>query len=153
MALATDPATTAPPVAGSASKPAWRASWAPVACGCGLAVAAAYVVVDDPHDGTLLACPVHTMTGLWCPGCGMTRATHHLLRGDVGRALGYNLFAPLILALIAGSWWSWLRARRGRRAVFDTDDRRVTWSLLALGALFIAFGVVRNLPGFDALAP
>jgi hypothetical protein len=118
-----------------------------------LVAAAAYVVADDPATGSLLACPFHATTGLWCPGCGMTRATHHLLRGDVGRALGYNLFAPLMLLLIATAWWSWLRTARGHRSLFDADDRRLVGGLLVLAATFIAFGVARNLPGLDALAP
>ena len=43
-----------------------------------------YVGLNDPSDGgAFIPCPFHAATGLWCPGCGMTRAVHHLVTGDV----------------------------------------------------------------------
>ncbi|MEA2162834.1 MAG: hypothetical protein QOK37_961 [Thermoanaerobaculia bacterium] len=35
-------------------------------------------------------CVFHQLTGLQCPGCGTTRALHHLLHGDVAGAFHYN---------------------------------------------------------------
>ena len=29
----------------------------------------------DPAEGGYPACPLYTLTGYWCPGCGLTRAT------------------------------------------------------------------------------
>lgn len=115
-------------------------------------VTAAYVVVDDPGDGDggLTACPYRAATGLWCPGCGLTRATHHLARGNVVQALSLNLFAPLFLAALVAAWWAWFRlaadrgvpawVRRLRPAVY-----------VSLGVGILAFTVVRNLPGLAAL--
>ena len=55
--------------------------------------------------------PVPAATGLWCPGCGLTHATHFLLRGDLTTALRYNLFVvPILLAIVAG-WAAWTLAR------------------------------------------
>jgi hypothetical protein len=56
----------------------------------------------DPDAGGLILCPYRALTGLACPGCGMTRATHFLLRGDLASAWAYNpllfLAVPLVLA-------------------------------------------------------
>ena len=84
----------------------------PVLCGCALAGAAAYLAAVDPSaPGTHLpTCPLYELTGLWCPGCGLTRATHAVLRGHLGAAFGYNLFFPLFLGAIIVGWLAWMRA-------------------------------------------
>ena len=38
------------------------------------------------------ACVFHQLTGLYCPGCGMTRALHALVHFDFLRALRMNAF-------------------------------------------------------------
>ncbi len=47
-------------------------------------------------------CLLRIMTGLPCPGCGMTRAWVHLAHGDVLTAFEYNVFGPLGMAAAAG---------------------------------------------------
>ena len=42
-------------------------------------------------------CLFHDLTGLQCPGCGTTRALHHLLHGDVAGA--FRLNAMLFVAV------------------------------------------------------
>lgn len=123
---------------------------APIAAGCCAAAAAAYVVIDDPSDGgAFLPCPFRAITGLWCPGCGLTRATHHLLRGDVVQALHYNLFVVGILAALGAVWVTWLLGAAGRPTGWA---RRVSTRLqVAAGVTMLAFAVVRNLPGVDGL--
>jgi hypothetical protein len=43
----------------------------------------------------------------------MTRATHHLLHGDVIGALHFNLLLPLALAMIVLGWVSWVTSAAG----------------------------------------
>ena len=43
-----------------------------------------------------IGCPTRYLTGICCPGCGMTRATIHLLQGDVKTAVYYH---PLVFTL------------------------------------------------------
>lgn len=126
----------------------------PVACGCLLVGAAAYVAAIDPDaTGTHLpACPLYAMTGLWCPGCGLTRATHALLRGHIGAAFGYNLFFPLILGSIVLGWLAWLRVEFGRAPIRWLTRLRPSTGL-AIFAAFLTFGVLRNVASLHALAP
>lgn len=42
-------------------------------------------------------CPLLHLTGVPCPGCGLTRATNLLLRGQVNEALRFHAFAPVVL--------------------------------------------------------
>ena len=116
---------------------------APIACGCCLAAGAAYVVADDPSDGgAFLPCPFRTLTGWWCPGCGLTRATHHLFRGDVVQALRYNLFVVVVLAALAATWLAWTLHRAGRSV--GRVVRVPVWAQATAVGVLLAFAVVRN---------
>jgi hypothetical protein len=42
-------------------------------------------------------CPILAVTGMPCPGCGLTRATMQLLHGDIVPALRTHVFAPVFL--------------------------------------------------------
>jgi hypothetical protein len=123
---------------------------APIACGCCLLAGAAYVAADDPSDGgAFLPCPFRTLTGWWCPGCGMTRATHHLLRGNVTQALQYNLFVVAILLGLTATWLVWLLHRAGRS--INVTRWAPVWAQVLAGTALVTFAVVRNLPGVGGL--
>lgn len=126
----------------------------PVACGCALAGAAVYIGLHDPAGGSsyLPACPLHELTGLWCPGCGLTRATNALLRGHVGAAFGYNVLFPFFLGAIVLGWVAWTRSALGRAPVRWLTHLSPWSGGLAFGVLAL-FGVLRNLSAFSALAP
>jgi hypothetical protein len=129
---------------------------APVVGGCAAAAAATVLAISDPSapGSRFPACQFRAATGLWCPGCGLTRGTHSLLNGDLAVALGHNIFTPLALAAAAVGWWSWTR-----RAWVGEWLRLPSWAGARTGwmmlAAAIAYGVARNVPvaPFDALAP
>ena len=129
---------------------------APIACGGLLAAGAALVAFNDPSapGSRFPACTFHAATGLWCPGCGLTRGFHQLLTGHPLAALGENMFVPLALVAIVGAWWSWLRTSYGRPPlVLPRWAPRLI--AVALPAALVAYGVLRNIPRepFTALAP
>jgi Protein of unknown function (DUF2752) len=63
-------------------------------------------------------CPMATVLGIPCPGCGLTRATLALLHGDVRGALALHplvfVLAPLFAAAIASAAFSYVRGRSSR---------------------------------------
>lgn len=67
-------------------------SWPLVAVGVGCAVAAVW----HPGPGGAVICPLRATTGIWCPGCGMTRAALALGRFDAGAAWRFH---PWVWAL------------------------------------------------------
>ncbi len=72
--------------------------WAPTAIGVG-----AVVFFFDPRThGFYPVCLFHALTGLNCPGCGMTRALYALLHGNLRLALKDNALFVVTLAVLAG---------------------------------------------------
>ena len=141
---------TATVTSGLKTGPMTTALAAPIACGCCLAAGTAYIALNNPSDvGLFLPCPFRALTGWWCPGCGLTRATHYLFRGDIGQALRYNLFVVVILLALAATWAAWTLHAAGRSV------RRLTtipvWAQVGAGATLLTFAVVRNLPGVAGL--
>ncbi|MBA2704475.1 MAG: DUF2752 domain-containing protein [Blastocatellia bacterium] len=45
-------------------------------------------------------CPLFRLTGIPCPGCGLSRATVLLLKGDLAGSFRFHAFAPLFLIAI-----------------------------------------------------
>jgi hypothetical protein len=87
-------------------------------------------------------CPLHYVTGLYCPGCGSLRALHQLLHGHVARAFALNPLLVVSLPLLA-----FLRLRPSL-----LYRPWVAW--LSFGVL-LTYGILRNLTcwPFALLAP
>ncbi len=96
-------------------------------------------------------CLFHEMTGLYCPGCGSTRALYCLLHGELREALRDNALAVFALPLLGGIFLA--RAIR-RRPPIAARQSKLGWLGLLLAGI-IVFGVVRNIPcrPFSLLAP
>lgn len=113
--------------------------------------AAAMLYVRDPRTSSYLACPIHAVTGLWCPGCGATRAFGDLVHGDIASALSSNALAVVLGLVGVMIWAAWVNARlRGRTLRL----RRPSVGVFAAGVLVVvAFTVWRNIPAGSWLAP
>ncbi|MEV6740500.1 DUF2752 domain-containing protein [Streptomyces sp. NPDC051104] len=109
-----------------------------------VAGAFAYVGAVDPNrPGHYPVCPLLRYTGLYCPGCGGLRSAHAFVHGDVLTALHDNALAVTGFPVFAVVWAVWaVRAVRGRALRIDLTPVQL-WTL---GALVLAFTVVRNLP-------
>lgn len=118
----------------------------PIAGAGALAVGVVYLAGHDPSaaGSTFPACPFHQVTGLWCPGCGLTRGCYELVHGHLGAAIGYNVFTPLAVVAIVVGWLAWLRVSWGRAPIRAPRVER--WLLPALAVSLLTYGVVRNIP-------
>ena len=107
---------------------------------------------DPNQNGSPLPpCPSRWLTGLYCPGCGATRALHALLHGDIEKAFSMNVVfvmaLPVVILLILQQA-NVLPAGLNKTARLFSDARPWAW-------LLISFAVLRNLPWypFSLLAP
>jgi hypothetical protein len=99
----------------------------------------------DPAQANLPMCTFRALTGLQCPGCGATRATHELLHGRLLAAWHYNALWVLMLPVAVYAAVSELRMLAGRRPL-PGDLPRQPWFWGAVVAAAAVFFVVRNLP-------
>jgi hypothetical protein len=114
-------------------------------------VVAATVFLFDPATHHFFpTCQFHRLTGLNCPGCGMTRALYALLHGDLPTALRDNAFFILTLVALAmrGVWLGLKQLRR--RPTGEFFPLKFLWLVLVVA---LVFTVLRNLPEFAFLSP
>ena len=95
-------------------------------------------------------CLFHALTGLNCPGCGMTRSLYALLHGNWRLALKDNALFVLALAALAVWGIRLLQRKLQNRPVHFIIPTKILWLLLAVAFVFT---VIRNLPGFEWLSP
>ncbi len=104
-------------------------------------VALLYIVPDAMP--ILPSCPLHALTGIYCPGCGATRALCELARGNLQAALRLNALAVCAIPFACA------------RAVRHKPIRLSDWGWWLLVSGIAVFSVLRNIPLFplSLLAP
>lgn len=101
-----------------------------------------YLKVISPKWGLHIPCLFNEVTGYYCPGCGVTRASLALIDGDIYQSFRYNMIVYIVLPFMGIG--SFLR------------EKRVPYAntlLITLAVIVIVFGVLRNLPIGSFLAP
>ena len=111
----------------------------------GGAGALAVSFLKDPYltDHGQTTCPVLLLTGLPCPGCGLTRSWVHLSHGDVGAAFDYNLFGPAFYLVAVGLAIATVVALVRRRPLYSLIDRVPVWLVAGGFGAWILYSVVR----------
>ena len=93
-------------------------------------------------------CSIKTITGLYCPGCGITRMLLSIIQLDFYQAFRYNplLFITLPIFIIF-----FLNALITKKEPLYNKISNKVWTIIII--IFIAYGILRNIPFFDYLAP
>lgn len=106
---------------------------------------AAYLFFFEPgKTGFFPGCPFRFITGLLCPGCGVTRALHHILHGHFATAFMLN---PLLLLAIPFILFALLRysviVLRGGR---PRPNALPAPYIYAIFFIILSFWIFRNTP-------
>lgn len=113
-----------------------------------------YFFMDARIPGFFPSCPFHSLTGLYCPGCGSQRAISSLLHVDFLQAFRYNLMLVLTLPLVMYSAIVFIFNTFRKNKIVPSLFYSPLFSKVLLLAV-VSFGVLRNLPyyPFTLLAP
>ncbi len=107
----------------------------------GLCICVALALLPVTAQG-LPECHIHRLTGLLCPGCGLTRALRAMLHGEWALSLRNN---PLVIPGFI--WLGAMCCIKGNRI-----QQHVLW--WGMGVLLL-YTILRNIPHplFDILRP
>lgn len=115
------------------------------------AAALLYLYFSEEERGAGIPCTFLWLTGFYCPGCGSSRALRQILHLDFYGALRYNalftIASPFLAVYFGAAAIRYIK--NGGAAV----KKIPLWPLAIVGAIFLCFGILRNLPAFSFLAP
>jgi hypothetical protein len=125
--------------------------------GVGIATLGMLYAVNPAGSAWYPKCPLYSLTGLHCPGCGGLRGAHQLLQGNFAAAFRMNALAFLLLPPLALTWLvNLFRKPRYRRSGGDPRPSLFpNWIGWALLVVVVTFAIARNIPcePFVYLAP
>lgn len=114
-----------------------------VAAGAAAALGAAFVISPDHVEDGPVICPFRRLTGLPCPGCGLTRSWVYLAHGRWHDGFAAHPFGLLALGAAAALVVAVVVALVRRRPPPDLDRVvRRPWAVAVIGA-WLAFAAVR----------
>ena len=93
-------------------------------------------------------CPIKEITGLYCPGCGITRMLQAILQLNFYQAFRYN---PLLFISLPYFIFFTIEGIITKKdPLYNKIPNKI---LITIIIIFIIYGILRNLPLFDFLAP
>lgn len=103
-------------------------SWARPALAVVLPILFAILRLTNVGQISVTLCPFRGLTGVPCPGCGMTRAVSEVVRGELIASLHHHPLGLVIASLAVASWFwtliSLCRERLGGRAPAGEESER-----------------------------
>jgi len=108
-----------------------------------VALGASFVLAPEHIEDGPVICPFRRLTGLPCPGCGLTRSWVYLAHGWWREGFAANPFGIVLAVVVLALALAVLRARV-RRTPPPSLDRLVRRPLaIAVLAAWLGFAVVR----------
>lgn len=107
----------------------------------GVVCVAYYLLLTSFNIG--IPCLFHEITGLLCPGCGITRMILAILHLDFKSAFQYNqvifVLSPVIIYFVIRLYVSWLKSKPYKLSLLENI---IVYIMLIV---LLIFGIVRNI--------
>jgi Protein of unknown function (DUF2752) len=114
----------------------------------GLSVVFLASVLFKPSAGDYFTvCGFKNLTGLPCPGCGLTHSFCALGKGDITAAFGFNLLGPALFLVLVLMWIRSASVLLNKSSVVQRLDGFAGRSnfVKAFAIAFVVYGIVRIL--------
>ncbi len=106
-----------------------------------------YLILSD-YFHFYIPCPIKQITGLYCPGCGITRMLTSILKLDFYKAFRYN---PLLFIMLPFGIYLYIDFLiRKEKSLYHKIPEKI-WYLIII--ILIIYGILRNIQAFDFLSP
>lgn len=92
--------------------------------------------------GVGIPCPINLVTGLKCPGCGVSRMCMALIRLDFKSAFKYNAAILCLLPLMAAVLVRYIYVYIKYGRIKDKYADGAVWFMIAV---LLIFGILRNI--------
>ena len=100
----------------------------------------------------IIPCIIKKITGLYCPGCGITRMIFSLIKLDFYQAFRYNpllfFLLPIILIFLIDFLIKWYKNKQN---YLINKISKYNWITLLI--IVLVYTVLRNIPLFSFLLP
>ena len=114
-----------------------------------IAIGLIYIIFNS-LTGIGIPCMFHALTGLNCPGCGVSRMIISIVHLDFESAFRYNaalfVLSPVFLGLAISIIVKYIKTGSQK---LNKGQSAVVYALIVL---LLLFGIIRNLPCFNFLA-
>lgn len=111
-----------------------------------------YNLYYNHNHNLIIPCIFNKITGLYCPGCGITRMIFSIFKLEIYQAFRYNplvfCMVPFILFYFIDMVIKWIKG--DNNYLYQKINDKV-WLILLI--ITITFGVLRNIPLFKFLIP
>ena len=112
------------------------------AAGMLLALMASFLIV--PENSPFPSCEFHTLTGLSCLTCGLTRSLHAMSHGELIGAFGYHLMGPVIvLCMMFMAGVLAFEAMSGRRLHVAAAKKHRTFAMSMVVVTWLVYWGIR----------
>ncbi|WP_183094067.1 DUF2752 domain-containing protein [Nocardioides stalactiti] len=114
-----------------------------VAVGGVVAIGTSFLLSPDHIEDGPVICPFRALTGLPCPGCGLTRSWVYAAHGWWRESFASNPFGLVVVAGLLALAVTVVVRRARRRATPDLDRVLRHPVAIAIGAVWLAWALVR----------
>ena len=114
---------------------------------------ALYVFWNPTETNIFPKCPVYSVTGIYCPGCGSQRAAHKLLNGNIIEGIRHNYLIALLALVLSYQAFMFIMNNVLQKEIVNLLHKsKITFGILVLVILFWILRNINLFP-FTELAP
>jgi len=93
-----------------------------------------------------IPCPIHLVTGIPCPGCGMTRAFHCIINWNIVEALHENILSIfLFVFLFILPFWIFIDTYKGTESLYCVMRSRWNKPAIVIATVLLVLSWIWNI--------